>query len=103
MPMVLRGDRSALGGGRHLVFFLGGGGVGGGDCFFWHVPNVFTKTFPIAPHFLSHILWPWFNFHVHISWEVMGKGEVLSLLLSWGREAYLGFYVLEYPIFQKYW
>lgn len=32
--MVFRVDRSALGGGRRLVFFLGEGGVGGGVCYF---------------------------------------------------------------------
>jgi hypothetical protein len=32
---------------------------------FFCVPNVFLKTFLIAPHFLSHIVWPWFNFHVY--------------------------------------
>jgi hypothetical protein len=41
----------------------------------------FHKTFPITPHFLSHIVWPWFNFHVSNlllqGWGVMGvKGSV---------------------------
>jgi hypothetical protein len=29
------------------------------------VPNSFPKTFPIAPHFLPRIVWPWFYFHVY--------------------------------------
>jgi hypothetical protein len=29
------------------------------------VPNVFPNMFPIAPHFLSHILWPKLNFLVY--------------------------------------
>jgi hypothetical protein len=37
------------------------------------VPNVFPKTFPIAFHFLSHIIWPCFNFHVC---NLFGGGEV---------------------------
>jgi hypothetical protein len=35
---------------------------------FQNVPlilNVFPKMFPISPHFLSHIVCPWFNFHVY--------------------------------------
>jgi hypothetical protein len=55
-------------------FFFLLGFVGAG--FFWRsVPNVFPicsqqapilfpKMFPIALYFLSHIVWPWFNFHI---------------------------------------
>jgi hypothetical protein len=27
---------------------------------------LFFKTFSITPHFLSHIVWPWFNFHIYV-------------------------------------
>jgi hypothetical protein len=27
--------------------------------------NVFPNMFPESLHFLSHIIWPWFNFHVY--------------------------------------
>jgi hypothetical protein len=37
------------------------------------VPNVFPKTFPIAFHFLSHIIWPCFN------------SDVYNLFGGWGR------------------
>ncbi len=29
------------------------------------VSNVFTKKLPIALHFLSHVVGPWFNFHMY--------------------------------------
>jgi hypothetical protein len=74
------------------------------------VPNVFPKTFPIAFHFLSHIIWPCFNSDVYNLFGgvgVRGGGKVGakvrhdkacfyfdegSWLLCWGV-----------PHFQKYW
>jgi hypothetical protein len=51
--------------------------------------------FPIAHHFSSHIVWPWFNFHVYNlkrEGKGVGKGQ---------REGYLDFYVGECPMFGK--
>jgi len=30
------------------------------------VPNVFLNMLPIAPHILSHVVWPWFYFYFGI-------------------------------------
>jgi len=30
------------------------------------VPKVFSKMFPMSPHFLSHVVGPWFNLYIQI-------------------------------------
>jgi hypothetical protein len=59
------------------VFFLLGFKRGGGEGIFLAF-NVFPSKFPIDSHhvpaiisFSFHIVWPWFNFHLHKLW---GKG-----------------------------
>jgi hypothetical protein len=50
--------------------------------------------FPIAPYVLSHMVWPWFNFHLY---NVVKRG------LGGGRKHKIGFYVGECPMLQNYW
>ncbi len=60
-------------------------------------PPMFPK-FPIAPHYLSHSIWPWLT-SMYITCKKGSEGFVWqNILLFFGREAsYLGFYVGECP------
>ncbi len=102
-------NREASGGLNFFFWVFGGGGGGRFLCFFCSqcVPpgsqnapnftNEFRKTFPITPHFLSHIVWPWFNFHV-CNLLLQGRGcdgcqgkcegarSIQSMLLFFGEE-----------------
>jgi hypothetical protein len=33
------------------------------------VPNVFLKMLPLAPHILSHVVWPWFYPSILLFWN----------------------------------
>ncbi len=86
-----------------VIWFLGGVEFVG----FCSVPNVFPKDVPNRTSFLSHIVWPsWFKLPKYITCKggkPMGRISLReehrqrkvwqSLLLFWGREAHLGFYV----------
>jgi hypothetical protein len=73
---------------------------------FPQVPNVFLKMFPIAPH---HFLPPYYLAHgAQLHEYNLYKGErrggwagsmTKCAFILGGREAYLGFYVGECPMF----
>jgi len=48
------------------------------------VPNVFPEMFPIVPHVLSHMVWPWFNFHVYKVVKRRVREGSINRLLCWG-------------------
>ncbi len=101
-----------------LIFFfwvLRGGGI---FCFLIHsqcvpnvflicshqVPNLFLKMFPISIHFIIPYCLAMLQLMcIHIVKGVRKGSMKQSMLLFWGGEAYLGFYIEECPMFQKNW
>jgi len=69
---------------------------GGGFLFFVYslsVLKLFLDMFPIAPPFNPIFFSPWFKFYTYKLWKGCPEEAWQSLLLFWGRETYLCFYV----------
>jgi hypothetical protein len=82
---------------KKIVYAPALGGRGRGGFFFFVysqcVPEVFPDMFPIAPHFNPIFFSPWFTFYTYKLSRGCPREAWQSMLLFWGRETYLCFYV----------